>query len=70
MWRVLTDFADLADGGHVYRAGDNYPRAGKPDPARAAELAGRSNKRGVPLIEHVDRPEGENKHKKPRKKPE
>ena len=50
MWRVLTDFADLRDGGHVYRAGDNYPRAGKADPARVKELAGRNNRLGKPLL--------------------
>lgn len=53
MWRVIADFADLADGGYVYHAGDNYPRAGKADLERAAQLAGRNNRRGAPLIEAV-----------------
>lgn len=54
MWRVLTDFADLTDGGRVYRAGENYPRAGDAEPGRAAELSGRNNKRGLPLIAWAD----------------
>lgn len=54
MWRVLTDFADLTDGGRVYRAGENYPRSGDAEPGRAAELSGRNNKRGAPLIEWAD----------------
>ena len=52
MWRVLKDFADFADDGYVYHAGDLYPRkaAGTND-ARVVQLMGRSNKCGVPLIE-------------------
>ena len=53
MWRVTADFADLSDGGYVYHAGDNYPRSGMADPQRVAQLAGRNNKRGMPLIEPV-----------------
>lgn len=73
MWRVLSDFADLADGGYVYRAGDNYPRAGKADPARAAELSGRNNRRGAPLLEWAEdapenMPEDADKPRKGRRK--
>ena len=50
MWRVISDFADLRDGGYVYRAGDNYPRSGEADPDRVRELAGQSNKLGKPLL--------------------
>lgn len=50
MWRVLADFADLRDGGYVYRAGDNYPRSGEADPERVKELAGQNNKLGKPLL--------------------
>lgn len=67
MWRVIADFADLADGGYIYRAGDNYPRAGKPSPARVKELSGRNNKRGAPLIERAEKPE-EEKPRRTRKK--
>lgn len=54
MWRVVADFADLTDGGRVYRAGENYPRSGDAEPGRAAELSGRNNKRGAPLIAWTD----------------
>lgn len=50
MWRVTSDFADLRDGGYVYRAGDDYPRTGEADPARIEELAGRNNRLGKPLL--------------------
>jgi len=50
-WRVIRDFADLKDGGFVYHAGENYPRVGDAQPERAAELSGRNNARGCPLIE-------------------
>jgi len=59
---VIKDFTDLQDGGHVYRAGDKYPRAGKGKKARIDELSGAENKRGEPLIveESEDgEPEGE-----------
>lgn len=59
---VIKDFTDLQDGGHIYRAGDKYPRSGKGKKARIDELSGVENKRGEPLIaeesEDVD-PEGE-----------
>lgn len=69
MWRVLTDFADLEDGGRVYCAGENYPRTGEAEPGRAAELSGRNNKRGAPLIAWADdsTPEAE-KPRRDRKK--
>lgn len=51
MWRVVRDFADAQDKGYVYHAGDNFPRSGTATEARLAELAGRNNLRGVPLIE-------------------
>lgn len=50
---MLRDFADALDKGHIYRAGDIYPRAGKPSQARIAELSGFSNKIGQPLIKEV-----------------
>jgi len=62
MYKVITDFADLQDGGHVYRAGDSYPRSGSADSSRVKELSGTGNKLGVPLIV-------EEKVSKSRKKP-
>ena len=49
-YRVIRDFADAQDKGHIYRAGDIYPRSGKPSELRIAELSGYGNKIGHPLI--------------------
>lgn len=50
-YKVVESFADLKDGGRVYRPGDEYPRAGLDvSDARLAELASASNKLGKPLI--------------------
>jgi hypothetical protein len=54
---VLTRFADLRDGNHIYEAGDDYPRPGyTPTDNRIAELAGKHNRMGEPLIADVDAP--------------
>lgn len=54
---VLTRFADLRDENHIYEAGDTYPRPGlEVSPDRLAELAGRDNLVGKPLIVDVDAP--------------
>ena len=51
---VLTRFADLQDGKHIYEAGDEYPRLGfDVTPERLAELAGSDNRVGRPLIAHA-----------------
>lgn len=64
MYKVIKAFHDLEDctavkGGsicHYYSVGDTYPREGlEPSPERIAELAGRYNRQGVPLIEKVGR---------------
>ena len=68
MWRVLVDFADLQDNGHVYRAGDEFPRGGTVEPSRAAELAGFNNRRGFPLIEEVVSNQPEKPQKPPKTK--
>lgn len=61
-YKVIKYFTDLKDNNHPYKVGDTYPRKGvKADPARVAELAGKENKQGVPLIEEV-------KEKKPAEK--
>lgn len=60
---VRRDFSDMQDGGHVYSAGDEFPRTGyTPDPIRIAELSSNSNRTGEPLIEC--------KEEKPEEKPE
>lgn len=65
MYRVIKFFTDLKDGNHPYSVGDTFPRKGaKVSEARIAELAGSSNKRGVPLIEEVV----EKTEEKPKKK--
>ena len=54
MYRVLTDFSDLQDKEHVYRAGDEFPRLGlSVTEERIKELTGFSNRRNRPLIELV-----------------
>ena len=62
MWRVIADFSDLKDNGHVYHAGDVYPYKGEASPERLRELSGRGNKIGKPLIEEYQ------EMRKPRKK--
>lgn len=47
-------FSDLQDGGHVYRAGDVFPRDGMDvSKERLAELSSANNRRGKPLIAEV-----------------
>lgn len=61
-YEVIRDFTDLQDGGHIYRAGDKYPRSGKAKKARIDELSSADNKRGEPLIAEEsedDDPDGE-----------
>lgn len=62
MYKVIKHFHDLQDAtktksGVVYReynVGDVFPREGKKvDENRLKELAGKDNKRGVPLIKEV-----------------
>ena len=54
MYKVLADFADMHDIGHLYRAGDAFPRDGaEVDAVRIRELSSNINRRGLPLIEWV-----------------
>ena len=62
MYKVIKGFHDLQDSVktkngviyHEYKAGDVFPREGKKvDEERLKELAGKDNKRGVPLIKEV-----------------
>lgn len=51
---VLKDFKDLHDKGHIYRAGEFYPRDGVDlDEDRAEELASTNNARNEQLIIEV-----------------
>lgn len=63
MYKVIKTFHDLQDSkktknGEVYyeyKAGDTYPRKGlEPSKDRIAELAGKNNKQGTPLIVKVE----------------
>ena len=56
-YRATTRFVDLQDGRHLYNAGDTFPRTGlSVTPERIAELAGRDNRMGYPLIEAAETP--------------
>lgn len=59
MYKVIAYFTDLQDNNHVYNPADpscnTYPREGlKPTDERIAELSGKDNKQGKPLIEKVE----------------
>jgi len=51
---VTTDFTDLQDGNHVYRAGDKYPRKGNASKKRIEELTSTKNKRKEVVIKEVE----------------
>lgn len=54
MYKVTSDFADARDNNHIYHAGDTFPRDGvEVSPERLAELAGRGNQTGRPVITAV-----------------
>lgn len=57
MFRVISTFADLQDGKHLYKPGDTFPRQGLiVDAARIAQLASCDNATGRALIEAVEQP--------------
>lgn len=57
MYRVITTFADLQDGRHLYKPGDIFPRQGLTvDAARIASLASCDNATGKALLEAVESP--------------
>lgn len=57
MFRVVSTFADLQDGKHLYKPGDTFPRQGLTvDAARIAQLASCDNATGKALIEAVEPP--------------
>ena len=54
MYTVLSEFADLQDGNHIYRVGDEYPRKGySPTDERVDELCTGKNLLHKPLIQLV-----------------
>lgn len=54
MYTVLSEFADLQDGNHIYRVGDEYPRKGySPTDERVDELSTGKNLLHKPLIQLV-----------------
>ena len=54
MYRAIEYFTDLQDNSHVYKTGDEYPRAGlEVSDRRIAELLSSDNLRGKPLIEEM-----------------
>lgn len=59
MYKVIKAFTDLQDGNHIYFHGEPYPRKGyTPTEDRVAELAGKNNKLGCPVIvKTTDTPE-------------
>ena len=57
MFRVISTFADLQDGKHLYQPGDAFPRQGLTvDAARIASLASCDNATGKALIQAVEQP--------------
>lgn len=58
MYKVIKYFTDLQDKNHPYNVGDIFPRADLEVSAeRLAELSGKDNKQGEPLIAEVDEKE-------------
>ena len=54
MYTVLSEFADLQDGNHIYRVGDEYPRKGySPTDERVTELSTGKNLLHKPLIQRI-----------------
>ncbi|MFC3212722.1 hypothetical protein [Planomicrobium okeanokoites] len=53
-YKVIKAFTDLQDNGHVYAAGDSYPRKGTASAERIAALSSTDNKEGVPFIQSVE----------------
>lgn len=70
MYKVIEYFTDLHDKEYPYNVGDVFPREGiKVTEERFNELAGSSNRRGIPLIALVEEPKVEEPKAKPKKAP-
>ena len=58
MYEVLVYFTDLQDKEHEYHVGDTFPREGvSASAARIKELSSKKNRRGIPLIKKVSKPD-------------
>lgn len=69
MYKVIKYFTDLHDNDYPYKAGDTFPRKGlSVTEGRLAELAGKNNKQGVPLIKLVEEAPTKNTKKTPKSK--
>lgn len=77
-YAAISDFVDLQDNRHIYRAGEEYPRAGlTATEERIAELAGPNNLSNRALIKAInddqptaaEEPEDPKPEKQPTKKP-
>lgn len=54
MFKAICDFVDAQDNGYTYKTGATFPREGRTvTPARIAELSGKENRAGKPLIKEV-----------------
>lgn len=71
MYKVIKAFVDLQDCNFPYKVGDVFPRNGKTvTEERLAELAGKENKQGEPLIKLIkEAPKAEAPAKPAAKKP-
>ena len=53
-YKVIVAFSDLEDNGHLYKAGDKYPRDGvSPVESRVEFLSTSRNLIGKPVIERI-----------------
>lgn len=65
MYKVIKFFTDLHDNDYPYNVGDVYPRKGvEVSESRLAELSGKDNKQGEPLIKKVEKPAPKKAQKK------
>lgn len=54
-YKVIKHFTDIQDNNYAYNEGDIFPREGVSVlPSRIRELAGNTNRQGVPLIAEVE----------------
>lgn len=69
-YKALSFFRDMQDDGYLYKAGDEYPRAGyEPDAERIKALASNNNKHGAAVIVEIAEQVVEQKETMPEAKP-
>ena len=62
MYKVVAEFADMHDNGHIYRVGDTFPHSDMTvSPTRIKELLSTSNRRNMSLIAEVEEMQVEEK---------